>query len=197
MNAIRVLVLALTLVTASAADAQSMYLRQLPRADSFRKAADAIGQRLRDEVISTGSFDIGAMHLVGAGGKPLTDAMLAGLNLDLVAKIARLHDDKLPADLARNTTVKPFTAQRVAVVGKHLSSVYAYAPQSGDTERLAKTVWVLVGKAGVNPSNGRVVTSRSRFWDRSTGTHKYLTQTMFFNGGTGRALVLYMISGTM
>jgi hypothetical protein len=193
------LALAATLVasTAISAFADTPYLRQLPRTDAFRSAADAIGTRLRDEVISTGTFDIGAMHVVGGPKRALTDRELSSLNLDLAGKIAKMHDDTLPKDLATHTTVKPFGPERVAQTGKHLSSVYAYAPESGETTRLAKTVWVLVGKAGVKAESGQVVTSRSRFWDSSTGTHKYFTQTLFYNGETRRALVLYMISGTM
>lgn len=197
MYALRALVLAMTLATAGATLADSLHLRQLPRTDPFRKAADAIGTRLNDEVISTGSFDIGAMQVVGSRGRKLTDAQLAALNLNLAAKLAKLHDDRLPKDLADGTSVKPFSAELVARTGKHLAAVYAYAPQSGENEKKARTVWVLVNKAGVNARNGQVVTSRARFWDSSTGTHKYLTQTLFLNGQTQRALVLYMISGTM
>lgn len=196
MNAFRALVLAVTLATAGSAAAESLHLRQLPRTDPFRKVADAIGTRLRDEVISTGTFDIGAMQVVGATRK-LTEKQLATLNLNLADRIAKMHDDKLPKDLAAGTSVKPFSADLVARTGKHLASIYAYAPQSGQDARLARTTWVLVNKAGVTPKNGQVVTSRARFWDKSTGTHKYFTQTLFLNTESKRGLVLYMISGTM
>lgn len=197
MYALRALVLAATLATAGSALADSLYLRQLPRTDPFRKVADAIGTRLRDEVISTGTFDIGAMHVVGSSGRKLTDRELATLNLSLAGKLAKMHDDRLPRDLAAGTSVKPFSAELVARTGKHLAAVYAYAPESGADAKLAKTTWVLVGKAGVTPANGKVVTSRARFWDTSTGTRKYLTQTLFLNTESQRGLVLYMISGTM
>lgn len=192
MKTLRVLLVALA--TVSSTFAAPLYMRQLPHADPFRKVADAIGTRLRDEIISTGTFDIGAMQVVG--GKP-TDAQLASLSLDLCARIAKLHDDRLPKDLAAGTRVKAFSADAVATAGKHLAAVNAYTPGNGEEVRLAKTVWVLIGKAGITPANGRVVTSRARFWDSSTSSHKYFTQTLFVNTATNRGLVLYMISGTM
>lgn len=196
MKTLTIAALALSL-TVGQVFAEGMFLRQLPRDDAFRKAADAIGTRLRDEVISTGSFDIGAMHLIGNPQRKLKDSELKKLNLDLAGKIAAMHSDALPKGLAEGTSVKPFSATVVNATGRHLASVYAYSPGSEQDVRLAKTTWVLVGKAGVTPKNGSVVTSRARFWDSSTGTKKYFTQTMFFNADTGRALVLYMISGTM
>jgi hypothetical protein len=196
VNTLKIAALVLSLATAGSALAEGPYLRQLPRTDSFRKVADAIGTRLRDEVISTGTFDIGAMQLVARPAR-LTDATLARLNLDLADRVAKMHDDKLPKDLAAGTTVKPFSGTLVKATGRHLAAVYAYAPQSGQEERLAKTVWVLLGKADVKEGNAKVVTSRARFYDSSTGTKKYFTQTLFLNTETGRGLVLYMVSGTM
>ena len=197
MSIPRVLALACALATATSAFAGSMSMRQLPRTDDFRKAADAIATRLRDDVISTGSVDVGAMTVVGAPDRALTAKELSTLNLDLAAQLAKMHQDTPPADLAKHTSVESFGGKAVETAGKRLSDVYAYSPGSDAEAKLAKTVWVLIGKAGVTKANGKVVTSRSRFYDKGTQSHKYFTVEMFMNTETGHALVLYMITGTM
>lgn len=197
MHTSRMLVLALAFATATSSFAGGMFFRQLPRTNDFRKAADAIGTRLRDEVISTGTFDIGAMVVVGAPARALSAKELSALNVDLAGNIAKLHQDTPPADLAKNTTVEPFSGTAVSRTGKYLASVYAYTPGNGESDRLTKTIYVLTGKAGVTAKNGTVITSRSRFYDTSTQSKKYFTQVAFYNADSGQALVLYMISGTM
>lgn len=196
-SATRSVAFTLLLAFAGTAVAGDLYLRQLPRQDAGRRAVEAIGSRLRDEVISTGTFDLGAMQLVGAHGRTLAPKELVKLNLDLAGRIARLHEDRLPFDLAARSEVKPLTGDVVLKAAAYLAEVNAYSPRSGEETRLAKTVWAMLGKLGLKSGQATVVTSRARGYDETTSSRRFLTQMLFLDQASGRALVLYMIEGTM
>ena len=181
------------LISAGVALAGTPSMRELPRTDALRKIADAMEQRLADEVISTGTFDLAVVQVSGAAG----DEGLAKLNVEVATKRARELTDKVPAGLAEATTVKAFTSSAVTAAGRRFAAVYAYAPESGEAEKKARTLWVLIAKAGIKAANGRVATTRVRYWDPMTGSKKYFTHTLFLNGETGRGVALSMVSGTM
>lgn len=195
MTSLRISVLVLTLVSAGSALAAAPSMRELPRTDAFRTVADAMESRLADEVISTGTFDMAAVEVVGQA--TTTSAELTKMHAAIATAKAQELADKVPTGLAASTTNAKFTGTAVKTAGRRFSAVYAYAPESGEAEKKARTLWVLVHKAGITEKNGRVLTARARYHDPSTGTKKYFTHTLFLNTQTGRGLALSMVSGTM
>lgn len=194
MKSLRIAAVVLSLVFVGSAVAGTPSMRELPRTDGFRKVADAMEQRLADEVISTGTFDMAAVEVTGAGA---TARELSRFHSGVATAKARELVEKVPTGLAASTTVGKFTGTAVKVAGRRFAAVYAYAPESGEAEAKARTLWVLVHKAGITEKNGRVLVARARYHDPSTGTKKYFTHTLFLNTQTGRGLALSMVSGTM
>ena len=194
MNVLKPLVLALLL--AAPAIAAGPYVRELPRTDAFRSAVDAIGTRFRDAVISTGVLDVRALQLVGAADG-CTYAELSKANVDLVARIARMHyENDLPADLAGSTRAKAFAPADVSRAGKILAlEVNAHDPRSGEDFKATKQLWVLVNKLGLKAGRGVTVTTRVKYGIKDDSRH--FTQMLFVNPESRRALALYMIEGRL
>jgi uncharacterized protein with GYD domain len=188
------MVMATLLACATLALAATPTVRQLPRTDAFRKTVDSIGSKLLDEIISTGSLDVGAM--IVTPHRAVTPTEARALNLQVAGQIARARGDKLPKGLGAKVSVTAFSPAAVSQAAKYLAEVNAYDPRSGAEKELAKKVWVMVGKLDLK-DHGTVVTSRTKFHDDSSESDKHLTTMLFLNTQTGLALALYMVEGEM